>query len=194
MRYIPIITEQTPNGEKRNDIISRLLEDRIILIHGIIDDEISSLVIAQLLLLESKNNCKDIYIYINSPGGQITSGLAIYDTIQYIKPQVTTICVGQACSMGAFLLASGTPNKRFALPNVRIMIHQPIGGFKGQATDIKIHAKEIIELKNTINLLLAKHTNNSLRKVKKDTERDLFMNAESALKYGIIDNVLTKRK
>lgn len=194
MPYIPIVIEQTLKGERSYDIFSRLLKERIIFLNGAINDDLSSIIIAQLLFLESEDSKKDIYLYINSPGGVVTSGLAIYDTMMYIKSDVQTICTGQACSMGAFLLASGANKKRFSLPNSRIMIHQPIGGFKGQATDIAIHAKEILGLKNKLNLLLATHTNNKLSQIKNDVERDFFMNPDQAIQYGVIDAILTKRK
>ena len=193
MQYIPIVVEQTLKGERSYDIFSRLLKDRIVILNGTIDDNVSSLVISQLLFLEAENCNEDIYLYINSPGGMVTSGLAIYDTMQYIKADVRTICIGQACSMGSFLLAAGTNGKRFALLNARIMIHQPLGSFRGQVTDIQIQAKEILKLKNKLNLLLANHTGNTLKKIKHDVERDFFMSTNEAIKYGIIDNVLIKK-
>ncbi len=192
-QYIPIVIEQTGRGERAYDIYSRLLKDRIILLGTPIDDHVANLIVAQLLFLEAEDPEKDIFLYINSPGGVVTAGLAIYDTMQYIKPEVVTICVGQAASMGAVLLAAGAPGKRFALPHARIMIHQPLGGFQGQAADIEIHAKEILRLKKTLNEILSKHTGQSLRKIEKDTDRDFFMSAEEAKKYGLIDKVLTKR-
>ncbi|MEO2068195.1 MAG: ATP-dependent Clp endopeptidase proteolytic subunit ClpP [Desulfurobacteriaceae bacterium] len=192
-QYVPIVIEQTGRGERAYDIYSRLLKDRIILLGTPIDDHIANLIVAQLLFLEAEDPEKDIYLYINSPGGVVTAGLAIYDTMQYIKPDVVTICLGQAASMGAVLLAAGAPGKRFALPHARIMIHQPLGGFQGQATDIEIHAKEILRLKKILNEILAKHTGQSIRKIEKDTDRDFFMSAEEAQKYGLIDKVLTKR-
>jgi len=192
-QYVPIVIEQTGRGERAYDIYSRLLKDRIILLGTPIDDHVANLIVAQLLFLEAEDPEKDIYLYINSPGGVVTAGLAIYDTMQYIKPDVVTICLGQAASMGAVLLAAGAPGKRFALPHARIMIHQPLGGFQGQATDIEIHAKEILRLKKILNEILAKHTGQSIRKIEKDTDRDFFMSAEEAQKYGLIDKVLTKR-
>ena len=192
-QLVPIVIEQTPRGERAYDIYSRLLKDRIILLGFPIDDHIANLVVAQLLFLESEDPDKDIYMYINSPGGVVTAGLAIYDTMQYIKPDVCTICMGQAASMGAFLLAAGTKGKRYALPSSRIMIHQPLGGFQGQATDIEIHAREILRLKKYLNEKLAEHTGQPLEKVEADTERDYFMSAQEAVEYGLIDKVITKR-
>jgi ATP-dependent Clp protease protease subunit len=192
-QFVPIVIEQTGRGERAYDIYSRLLKDRIIILGTPIDDHVANLIVAQLLFLEAEDPEKDIYLYINSPGGVVTAGLAIYDTMQYIKPDVVTICMGQAASMGAVLLAAGAKGKRFALPHSRIMIHQPLGGFQGQATDIEIHAKEILRLKKMLNEILSKHTGQSLRKIEKDTERDYFMSAEEAMKYGLIDKVLTKR-
>ncbi len=193
-QLVPIVIEQTPRGERAYDIYSRLLKDRIILLGFPIDDHIANLVIAQLLFLESEDPDKDIYMYINSPGGVVTSGLAIYDTMNYIKPDVVTICMGQAASMGAFLLSAGTKGKRYALPSARIMIHQPLGGFQGQATDIEIHAKEILRLKKMLNEYLAKHTGQSVKKIEKDTERDYFMSAYEAKEYGLIDKVIERRQ
>jgi len=192
-QYIPIVIEQTGRGERAYDIYSRLLKDRIIMLGTPIDDHVANLIVAQLLFLEAEDPEKDIYLYINSPGGIVTAGLAIYDTMQYIKPDVVTICLGQAASMGAVLLAAGAPGKRFALPHARIMIHQPLGGFQGQATDIEIHAKEILRLKNILNEILSKHTGQPIEKIEKDTDRDFFMSAEEAKEYGLIDKVLTKR-
>ncbi|ADY72671.1 ATP-dependent Clp protease proteolytic subunit [Desulfurobacterium thermolithotrophum DSM 11699] len=192
-QFVPIVIEQTGRGERAYDIYSRLLKDRIIMLGTPIDDHVANLIVAQLLFLEAEDPEKDIYLYINSPGGVVTAGLAIYDTMQYIKPDVVTICLGQAASMGAVLLAAGAKGKRFALPHARIMIHQPLGGFQGQATDIEIHAKEILRLKKMLNEILSKHTGQSLRKIEKDTERDYFMSAEEAQKYGLIDKVLTRR-
>lgn len=192
-QYVPIVIEQTGRGERAYDIYSRLLKDRIVMLGTPIDDHIANLIVAQLLFLEAEDPEKDIYLYINSPGGVVTAGLAIYDTMQYIKPDVVTICMGQAASMGAVLLAAGAPGKRFALPHARIMIHQPLGGFQGQATDIEIHAKEILRLKQMLNEILSKHTGQSLRKIEQDTERDYFMSAEEAKEYGLIDKVLTRR-
>jgi ATP-dependent Clp protease protease subunit len=192
-QYIPIVIEQTGRGERAYDIYSRLLKDRIIMLGTPIDDHVANLIVAQLLFLEAEDPEKDIYLYINSPGGVVTAGLAIYDTMQYIKPDVVTICLGQAASMGAVLLAAGARGKRFALPHARIMIHQPLGGFQGQATDIEIHAKEILRLKKILNEILSKHTGQPIEKIEKDTDRDFFMSAEEAKEYGLIDKVLTKR-
>ena len=191
---IPTVIEKTGRGERAYDIYSRLLKDRIVMLQGEINDYVSSIIVAQLLFLEAENPEKDIYLYINSPGGVVTSGMAIYDTMNYIKPDVVTICLGQAASMGAFLLSSGTKGKRFALPHARIMIHQPLGGAQGQATDIEIHAKEILRMKKELNKILAENTGQSVRKIEKDTERDFFMSAEEAMKYGLIDKVLKKRE
>ena len=191
---VPIVVEQTNRGERAYDIYSRMLKDRIIFIGGPIDDHVADLVIAQFLFLEAEDPEKDIHLYINSPGGVVTAGLAIYDTMQYIKPPVSTICLGQAASMGSFLLAAGTKGKRYALPMARIMIHQPLGGVQGQATDIDIHAKEILRMKDMLNERLAHHTGQYLDKIAKDTERDFFMSAEEAKKYGIIDEVMPYRK
>lgn len=191
---VPMVVEQTNRGERAYDIYSRLLKDRIIFIGTAIDDHVANLAIAQLLFLESEDPDKDINIYINSPGGSIYSGMAIYDTLQYIRPDVSTICVGMAASMGAVLLAAGTKGKRFALPHSRVMVHQPLGGTHGQATDIEIHAREIIRVRESLNKVLAKHTNQSEEKIAKDSDRDFFMSAESAREYGIIDKVLVKRQ
>ena len=191
---IPMVIEQTPRGERSFDIYSRLLKERVIFLSGPIDDYISNLVVAQLLFLESENPEKDISIYINSPGGSISAGLAIYDTMQFVKPSISTMCIGQAASMGALLLAGGDEKKRFALPNSRIMIHQPLGGARGQASDIEIQAKEILTLKDKLNKILADKTKQNLKKIQTDTERDFFMNADEAVKYGIIDEVLKERK
>jgi len=190
---VPMVVEQTPRGERAFDIYSRLLKERIIFLTGPIDDYISNLVIAQLLFLESENPEKDISVYINSPGGIISSGLAIYDTMQFVKPEVATLCVGQAASMGSLLLAGGAAGKRFALPNSRVMIHQPLGGFQGQASDIEIHAKEILVMKQKVNEILAKHTGKTLKKIEQDTDRDNFLNADEAKSYGIIDDILDSR-
>ncbi|WP_024790773.1 MULTISPECIES: ATP-dependent Clp endopeptidase proteolytic subunit ClpP [unclassified Lebetimonas] len=190
---IPTVIEKTGRGERAYDIYSRLLKDRIVMLQGEINDHVSSIIVAQLLFLEAENPEKDIYLYVNSPGGVVTSGMAIYDTMNYIKPDVVTICMGQAASMGAFLLSSGAKGKRFALPHARIMIHQPLGGAQGQATDIEIHAKEILRMKKELNRILAENTGQSLRKIEKDTERDFFMDAEEAMKYGLVDKVLKKR-
>ncbi|SKA58125.1 ATP-dependent Clp endopeptidase proteolytic subunit ClpP [Succinivibrio dextrinosolvens] len=190
---VPMVIEQTARGERSFDIYSRLLKDRVIFLTGEVEDHMADLIVAQLLFLESEDPDKDIYLYINSPGGVVTAGLAIYDTMQYIKPDVCTLCMGQACSMGSFLLAGGAPGKRFALPNSRIMIHQPLGGFKGQATDIMIHAQETQRIKNTLNGILAKHTGKSLEEVVQNTERDNFMTSQEALDFGLIDRVITNR-
>lgn len=194
MSLIPMVVEQTGRGERAYDIYSRLLKDRIIFLGGAIDDHVANLVIAQLLFLESEDPDKDIYLYINSPGGVVTAGLAIYDTMQYVKAPVSTICVGQAASMGAVLLATGEPGKRYSLPNSRIMIHQPIGGFQGQATDISIHAQEILRMRERLNEILAQHTGQSLEQIGVDTERDFFMGSEAAKDYGIIDSIVTRKK
>ena len=190
---IPMVVEQTPRGERAFDIFSRLLKDNVIFAVGPIEDHMANLIIAQMLFLESENPSKDIYLYINSPGGSITSGLSIYDTMQFIKPDVSTICVGQAASMGAILLAGGAKSKRFSLPNSRMMIHQPISGFQGQASDIDIHAKEVLKMKSLVNSILSKHTGKTEKQIAKDTDRDNFMDAESALKYGLIDEILKER-
>jgi ATP-dependent Clp protease protease subunit len=191
---VPIVVEQTGRGERSYDIYSRLLKDRIIFLGGGIDDQVANLVVAQLLFLEAEDPDKDIHLYINSPGGIVTAGLAIYDTMRYIKAPVSTICVGQAASMGAFLLSGGEKGKRFALPHSRIMIHQPLGGFQGQATDIHIQAQEILRLKKRLNELLALHTGQSLEKVEADTERDYFMGGSEAVTYGIIDTIITRNE
>jgi len=193
MNLIPMVVEQTGRGERSYDIYSRLLKDRIIFMGGGIDDHVANLIIAQMLFLESEDSEKDIHLYINSPGGVVTAGLAIYDTMQYLKAPVSTICVGQAASMGALLLASGTVGKRYALPHARIMIHQPLGGFQGQATDISIHAQEILRLKDTLNRIMAEHTGKELGQLSSDTERDFFMGSEAAKKYGIIDNIVNRK-
>ena len=190
---IPMVVEQTPRGERAFDIFSRLLKDNVIFAVGPIEDHMANLIIAQMLFLESENPSKDIYLYINSQGGSITSGLSIYDTMQFIKPDVSTICVGQAASMGAILLAGGAESKRFSLPNSRMMIHQPISGFQGQASDIDIHAKEVLKMKSLVNSILSKHTGKTEKQIAKDTDRDNFMDAESALKYGLIDQILNER-
>ncbi|MCF6238221.1 MAG: ATP-dependent Clp endopeptidase proteolytic subunit ClpP [Candidatus Marinimicrobia bacterium] len=193
MNLIPMVVEQTGRGERSYDIFSRLLKDRIIFLGGGIDDHVANLIIAQMLFLESEDAEKDIHLYINSPGGIVTAGLAIYDTMQYLKAPVSTICVGQAASMGALLLASGTAGKRYALPHSRIMIHQPLGGFQGQASDIDIHAKEILKIREQLNQLLADHTGQAIETINNDTERDNFMGAETAAEYGLIDEVLSTR-
>lgn len=193
-QLVPIVVEQTSRGERSYDIYSRLLKDRIIFIGSQVEDHMANLIIAQLLFLESDEPDQDIYLYVNSPGGVVSSGLAIYDTMQYIKPDVQTICLGQAASMGALLLAAGAKGKRYALPNSRIMIHQPSGGFQGQSTDIQIQAEEIKKLRDSLDDILAKHTGQKKEKVRKDTERDHFMTAEAAKEYGLIDNVITSRE
>jgi ATP-dependent Clp protease protease subunit len=193
LNLVPIVVEQTSRGERSYDIYSRLLKERVIFIVGPVDDYMANVVVAQMLFLESENPDKDVALYINSPGGVVTSGLAIYDTMQFIKPDVSTICIGQAASMGAVLLAGGTHGKRFALPHSRIMIHQPLGGFQGQATDMEIHAREMLETRHRLNLILAKHTGQSVEKIKTDTDRDNFMDGADAIAYGLIDKVLEKR-
>jgi len=193
MSLIPMVVEQTGRGERAYDIYSRLLKDRIIFLGGQIEDHMANLIIAQLLFLESEDPEKEIFLYINSPGGVVTAGMAIYDTMQYVKAPVSTICVGQAASMGAMLLAAGEKGKRYALPHARIMIHQPLGGFQGQATDIHIHAQEILRMKDTLNELLARHAGQKIERVAADTERDFFMGSEAAKEYGIIDDIV-KRK
>lgn len=192
-QLVPIVVEQTPRGERAYDIYSRLLQDRIVILGFPIDDHVSNLIVAQLLFLEAQDPEKDIQMYINSPGGSVTAGLAIYDTMQYIKPDVTTICIGQAASMGAVLLAAGAKGKRYALPNSRIMIHQPLGGVQGQATDILIHAEEIKRIKHILNSILANATGKTLKQIEKDVDRDYFMSAEEAKSYGLIDKVINKR-
>ena len=193
MALVPVVVEQTGRGERSYDIYSKLLKDRIIFLGDEVNDATAGLVVAQLLFLESEDPDKDIHLYINSPGGSITAGMAIYDTMQYIKPDVSTICIGMAASMGAFLLAAGAKGKRLALPNSEIMIHQPLGGTRGQATDIEIHAKRIVNMKHKLNSILAERTGQPIEKIQVDTERDNFMSAEEAMKYGLIDEVITKR-
>ncbi len=193
MSLIPMVVEQTGRGERAYDIYSRLLKDRIVFLGSPIEDNIANLVIAQLLFLESEDPDKDIHLYINSPGGVVTAGMAIYDTVQYLKAPVSTICVGQAASMGAVLLAAGAKGKRFALPHARIMIHQPLGGFQGQASDISIHAQEILRLRETLNGILASHTGQKLERIAADTERDFFMGSEAAKKYGIVDGTIEQK-
>lgn len=190
---VPIVIEQTARGERSFDIYSRLLKERVIFLVGQVEDYMANLVVAQLLFLESENPDKDIYLYINSPGGLVTAGLAIYDTMQFIKPDVSTMCIGQAASMGALLLAGGAPGKRYCLPHSRIMIHQPLGGFQGQATDIDIHAREILKIRDKLNKILAHHTGQTIKKIQQDTERDNFLSATDAVAYGLVDQVLTKR-
>lgn len=192
--YIPYVVEKSSKGERSYDIYSRLLKDRIILLSGEINDEVASAVVAQLLFLEAEDAEKDIYMYINSPGGVVTSGFSIFDTMNYIKPDVATICMGQAASMGAFLLSSGQKGKRYALPNARVMIHQPLGGAQGQATEIEIQTKEILRIKRNLNEILSANTGQKLAKIEKDTDRDFFMSADEALKYGLIDQILQKSK
>ena len=194
MSLVPVVVEQTSRGERSYDIYSRLLKDRIVMLSEEVNDVSASLVVAQLLFLEAEDPDKDIYLYINSPGGSITSGMAIYDTMQYIKSDVSTICIGMGASMGAFLLTAGAKGKRFALPNAEIMIHQPLGGFQGQATDIGIHAKRILDIKKKLNTIISERTGQPLEKVEKDTERDNFMTAEEAKEYGLIEEVITKKK
>ena len=190
---VPMVIETSGRGERAYDIYSRLLRERVIFLVGPVNDVTANLVVAQMLFLESENPDKEIYLYINSPGGAVTAGMAIYDTMQFIKPDVSTLCIGQAASMGAFLLAAGEKGKRFCLPNSRVMIHQPLGGFQGQASDIEIHAKEILYLKQRLNEMLAKHTGQPVERIDRDTDRDNFLSAEGAVEYGIIDKVLTSR-
>jgi len=190
---VPIVVEQTARGERSYDIYSRLLKDRVIFMTGVVEDHMANLIVAQLLFLESENPDKDIHLYINSPGGSITAGLSIYDTMQFIQPDVSTMCVGQAASMGAFLLSGGTKGKRYCLPNARVMIHQPLGGFQGLATDFEIHAREILSIKEKLNRLMAEHTGKSYEQVCKDTERDNFLSAQQALDYGLVDAILSSR-
>ena len=194
MSVIPIVIEQTGRSERAYDIYSRLLKDRIIFLGSAIDDMVANTVIAQMLFLQTEDPDKDIHVYVNSPGGVVSSGLAIYDTMQYVKPDIATYCVGQAASMGALLLAAGTKGKRYALPNSRIMLHQPMGGFQGQATDIEIHAREILRMKETLNNILATHTGQPLEKIQADTDRDFFMSGEEAKAYGIVDEVIFSMK
>ncbi|MDQ7049385.1 MAG: ATP-dependent Clp endopeptidase proteolytic subunit ClpP [Enterobacterales bacterium] len=193
MGLVPMVVEQTSKGERSYDIYSRLLKERVIFLVGQIEDHMANLIIAQMLFLESENPDKDISLYINSPGGVVTAGMAIYDTMQFIKPDVSTLCIGQAASMGAFLLTGGAKDKRFALPNSRVMIHQPLGGFQGQASDIEIHAQEILKLRANLNKIQAHHTGRKLKEIEKDTDRDNFMSAEEAKEYGIIDQVINSR-
>jgi ATP-dependent Clp protease protease subunit len=193
MNFIPMVVEQTGRGERAYDIYSRLLKDRIVFLGSVITDDVANVMTAQFLFLESEDPERDIFFYINSPGGSVTAGLAIYDTMQYIRPQISTVCVGQAASMGAVLLAAGAKGKRFALPHSRIMIHQPLGGFQGQATDIDIQAREILRMREELNSILMKHTGQSLKKIEKDTDRDLFMNGKQAQEYGLVDEVITNR-
>jgi len=190
---VPMVVEQTSRGERSYDIYSRLLKERVIFLVGPVEDHMANLIVAQLLFLESENPEKDIHLYINSPGGSVTAGMAIYDTMQFIKPDVSTMCIGQAASMGSFLLTAGAKGKRYALPNSRVMIHQPLGGFQGQASDIQIHAQEILQIKEKLNQALADHTGQDIKTIEKDTDRDNFMSADEACKYGLIDKVLSKR-
>jgi ATP-dependent Clp protease, protease subunit len=191
--YIPMVIEQSGRGERSFDIYSRLLKERVIFLVGPVNDMSANLIVAQMLFLESENPEKDIFFYINSPGGSVTAGMGIYDTMQFIKPQVSTLCIGQAASMGAFLLTAGAKGKRFCLPNSRVMIHQPLGGFSGQASDIEIHAKEILYLRSRLNGMLAEHTGQTVETIERDTDRDNFMSAEAAVAYGLVDKVLAKR-
>lgn len=193
MSVIPMVVEQNSRGERAYDIYSRLLKERIIFLTGQVEDNMANLIVAQMLFLEAENPEKDIYLYINSPGGVITAGMSIYDTMQFIKPDVSTICLGQACSMGAFLLTAGQKGKRFCLPNARVMIHQPLGGYQGQASDIQIHAQEMLKVKNRMNELMALHTGQPLNVIEKDTDRDNFMSASQAMEYGLVDAILDKR-
>jgi len=193
MNFIPIVVEQTGRGERAYDIYSRLLKDRIVFLGSVITDDVANLITAQFLFLESEDPERDIFFYINSPGGSVTAGMAIYDTMQYIRPQISTVCVGQAASMGAVLLAAGAKAKRFALPHSRIMIHQPLGGFQGQAADIDIQAREILRMREELNNILMKHTGQSLKKIEKDTDRDMFMNGKQAQEYGLVDEVIATR-
>ena len=193
MNLVPMVIEKDGRGERAYDIFSRLLKERIVFLGTAVDDVVANLIIAQLLFLESEDPAKDIYLYVNSPGGIITSGLAIYDTMQYVKPEVATICIGQAASMGAVLLAGGAKGKRYALPHARVLIHQPLGGVQGQATDIDIQAREILRMREEINTIFTKHTGQDMERIRQDTERDFFMTAEQALKYGIIDQIVEKR-
>ncbi|OCA56372.1 ATP-dependent Clp endopeptidase proteolytic subunit ClpP [Photorhabdus namnaonensis] len=193
MALVPMVVEQTARGERSYDIYSRLLKERIIFLTGQVEDHMANLVVAQMLFLEAENPEKDIFLYINSPGGVITAGMSIYDTMQFIKPDISTICMGQACSMGAFLLTAGAKGKRICLPNSRVMIHQPLGGFQGQATDIEIHAQEILKVKSRMNELMAKHTGRPIEEIAKDTERDRFLSADEAVEYGLVDKIFTHR-
>ncbi len=194
MSYVPIVIEQTTRGEKSYDIYSRLLKDRIVFLDGEINDQVANIVVAQLLFLEAENPDKDIHLYINSPGGVVTAGLAIYDTMQYIKPDVSTICIGSCASMAAVLLTAGAKGKRYALPHANVMIHQPLGGVRGQATDIEIHAKEILRLREELNHILASHSGQSIETIQEDTERDNFMTAKAALEYGLVDKILSRNE
>lgn len=190
---VPMVIEQTSRGERSYDIYSRLLKERVIFLVGQVEDHMANLIVAQMLFLESENPDKDIHLYINSPGGSVTAGMAIYDTMRFIKPDVSTMCIGQAASMGSFLLSAGAKGKRYALPNSRVMIHQPLGGFQGQASDIQIHAQEILKIKDTLNQALAEHTGQDIKTIEQDTDRDNFMSAQQAYEYGLVDQVLTQR-
>lgn len=190
---VPMVVEQTPRGERAFDIFSRLLKERVIFVVGQVEDHMANLIVAQLLFLESENPEKDVYLYVNSPGGSVTAGLAVYDTMQFIKPAVSTICVGQAASMGAVLLAAGAKGKRYCLPHSRMMIHQPLGGFQGQASDFDIHAREILLVRDRLNAILARHTGQDIAQIEQDTDRDRFMSAEQAMAYGLVDAILTRR-
>lgn len=190
---VPMVVEQTGRGERAYDIYSRLLKERVIFMVGQVEDHMANLIVAQMLFLEAENPDKDIHLYINSPGGSVTAGMSIYDTMQFIKPDVSTMCIGQACSMGAFLLTAGAEGKRYSLPNSRMMIHQPLGGYRGQASDIEIHTKEMLKIKKQLNQIMARHTGKTLRQIEKDTDRDYFMGPEEAVKYGLIDKVITQR-
>ncbi len=193
MNFIPMVVEQTGRGERAYDIFSRLLKERIVFLGSVVNDEVANVITAQLLFLESEDPEREIFFYINSPGGSVTAGLAIYDTMQYVRPQISTLCVGQAASMGAVLLAAGAKGKRFALPHSRIMIHQPLGGFEGQATDIEIHAREILRMREELNNILMKHTGQGLKKIEKDTDRDMFLTGKQAQEYGLVDDVIAAR-
>jgi len=193
MNFIPMVVEQTGRGERAYDIYSRLLKERIVFLGSVVNDEVANVITAQLLFLESEDPEREIFFYINSPGGSVTAGLAIYDTMQYVRPQISTLCVGQAASMGAVLLAAGAKGKRYALPHSRIMIHQPLGGFEGQATDIEIHAREILRMREELNNILMKHTGQGLKKIEKDTDRDMFLSGKQAQEYGIVDDVIAAR-
>ncbi len=193
MSYVPMVVEQSSRGERAYDIYSRLLKERVIFLVGPVEDHMANLVVAQILFLESENPDKDIHLYINSPGGSVSAGLSIYDTMSFVKPDVSTMCLGQAASMGALLLAGGAKGKRFCLPNARVMIHQPLGGFQGQATDIDIHAKEILRVRDTLNEILASHTGQPIDRIRNDTDRDNFMSGDEAVEYGLIDSVLSHR-
>lgn len=193
MNVVPMVVEQSSRGERAYDIYSRLLKERIIFLTGQVEDNMANLIVAQMLFLEAENPEKDIYLYINSPGGVVTAGMSIYDTMQFIKPDVSTICLGQACSMGSLLLTAGAKGKRYCLPNARVMIHQPLGGFQGQASDIQIHAQETLNIKNRLNAIMAEHTGQSIEKIEKDTDRDNFMSAQQAVDYGLVDAIFSKR-